>query len=502
MTALRFRAAFVIGLTICAVAATPLAAQASVPGTVVAWGCEGFEHWQCSVPGGLSGVTAVSAGSAHSLALKADGTVVAWGCDAYYDAGQCSVPSGLSGVTAIAAGSFHSLALKTDGTVVAWGCGGAVNVGHYGQCSVPSGLAGVTAVAAGSNVSLALRGDGTVVAWGCGFGSLDAGQCSVPSGLAGVTAIAAGFFHSLALKADGTVVAWGCGIGAECSVPSGLSGVAAIAAGLDQSLAVKGDGTVVAWGCARLNAGQCSVPSGLSGVTAVAAGNGHSLALKSDGTVVAWGCAGYGVAQCNVPSGLSGVTAITAGTAHSLALVTNHAPVGTNDVYGTIQGNQLSVPAAGGVLVNDTDPDSGTTLMAVPVSGPSHGTLTLNADGSFTYTPIGIFSGSDSFTYRAGDGSLTSNVVTVTLTVSSTALFIDTLTSVTAITRGQQSSLKNKLAAAATFFSSGKLGPACGKLDAFIRQVNGLAPVKLSPPIAAVLINSANALKPAYGCLG
>ena len=42
--------------------------------------------------------------------------------------------------------------------------------------------------------------------------------------------------------------------------------------------------------------------------------------------------------------------------------------------------------AAPGVLANDTDPD-GDPLTAVLVTGPSHGTLTLNANGSFTYTP-------------------------------------------------------------------------------------------------------------------
>jgi hypothetical protein len=50
--------------------------------------------------------------------LKGDGTVVAWGCGGGNDYGQCSVPSGLSGVTAIAAGDFHSLVLvrATDTT--------------------------------------------------------------------------------------------------------------------------------------------------------------------------------------------------------------------------------------------------------------------------------------------------------------------------------------------------------------------------------------------------
>ena len=53
-------------------------------------------------------------------------------------------------------------------------------------------------------------------------------------------------------------------------------------------------------------------------------------------------------------------------------------------------------------------------LTAVLVSGPAHGTLTLNADGSFTYTPAANFNGTDSFTYKANDGAADSNVATVT----------------------------------------------------------------------------------------
>jgi hypothetical protein len=102
------------------------------------------------VPSGLSGVRAVAAGLFHSLALKRDGTVVAWGCTGA-NFGQCSVPGGLSGVTAIS-GSYQSLALKRDGTVVAWGCSGA----NWGQCSVPPGLSGVTEIGEGAFHSLAL----------------------------------------------------------------------------------------------------------------------------------------------------------------------------------------------------------------------------------------------------------------------------------------------------------------------------------------------------------
>jgi VCBS repeat-containing protein len=94
----------------------------------------------------------------------------------------------------------------------------------------------------------------------------------------------------------------------------------------------------------------------------------------------------------------------------------NDAPVAQNDSYTTAEDTSLVISAPG-VLGNDSDVD-GDTLTAVLVSGPSHGTLTLNSDGSFTYTPEENFCGEDSFTYKAYDGELYSNVATVTITVT------------------------------------------------------------------------------------
>ena len=96
--------------------------------------------------------------------------------------------------------------------------------------------------------------------------------------------------------------------------------------------------------------------------------------------------------------------------------VVNTAPVAVADSYSTNQGSALVVPAAG-VLANDTDAQSD-PLTAILNAGPSHGSLTLNANGSFTYTPATGYSGSDSFTYRANDGNLNSNIATVSITVN------------------------------------------------------------------------------------
>ncbi len=75
------------------------------------------------------------------------------------------------------------------------------------------------------------------------------------------------------------------------------------------------------------------------------------------------------------------------------------------------------VIAAAGVLANDTDVDAD-PLSAVLGTGPANGVLSLNADGSFTYTPNANFNGVDTFTYRANDGTVNSALATVTITVN------------------------------------------------------------------------------------
>jgi hypothetical protein len=91
------------------------------------------------------------------VALKNDGTVVTWGNTSI---GPTTVPPGLSGVTAISAGFWHTVALKSDGTVVDWGSNGR------GPTAAPAGLSGVIAIAAGYGHTVALRNDGSLVVWG------------------------------------------------------------------------------------------------------------------------------------------------------------------------------------------------------------------------------------------------------------------------------------------------------------------------------------------------
>ena len=99
----------------------------------------------------------------------------------------------------------------------------------------------------------------------------------------------------------------------------------------------------------------------------------------------------------------------------------NDAPVAFDDAYTTDENIPLSINNTNGVLSNDTDVD-GNTLFAIIDVGPTHGTLTLNADGSFLYTPNLNYYGSDSFTYHAWDSTLNSNTATVNITIKQVIL--------------------------------------------------------------------------------
>jgi VCBS repeat-containing protein len=140
--------------------------------------------------------------------------------------------------------------------------------------------------------------------------------------------------------------------------------------------------------------------------------------------------AALGSGSCNLIVTAPGTRTITAAyagdgnygpstdTESHVATAPNQAPTADDDgPYDVLEDGTLTVPAGNGVLNGDSDPE-GSALTAVKDSDPQHGTLTLNADGSFTYTPAADFSGDDSFTYHASDGALSSAPATVTINVT------------------------------------------------------------------------------------
>jgi M6 family metalloprotease-like protein/uncharacterized repeat protein (TIGR02543 family) len=283
---------------------------------------------------GLSGVTALSVGTYHTLGLMSDGSVWAWGYNGNGQFGDGattgrSVPSqvtGLSSISSIATGGApdHTIAVKSDGTVYSWGYN---NYGQVGDGSTTeqhspvqlTGLSGMTTASVASDHSTILKSDGTI--WSSGYnGYYELGDGTgtqrlspvqgVAANLSKVKAVAAGKYFTSFLKTNGTV--WGAGynyngqLGDGTLTPRmsvqtiGLTDIVSISTGADgwHTLSLKADGTVWAWGYnfnGQLGDGSTtdrSSPvqvSGLSGIVAIAASTSHSMAIKSDGTVWTWG---------------------------------------------------------------------------------------------------------------------------------------------------------------------------------------------------------------------
>jgi hypothetical protein len=136
--------------------------------------------------------------------------------------------------------------------------------------------------------------------------------------------------------------------------------------------------------------------------------NVKSAVIDPDGTHVYFGSAGWGTISFPTPP--SKVVKIAVSRPPSAWLVA------TSDSYSPPYASPLSV-AAPGVLANDDDTQDNDPLSASLVRPPAHGDVTLNANGSFSYTPDSGFSGTDTFTYSFDDAMNVSAPATVSITV-------------------------------------------------------------------------------------
>ena len=326
---------------------------------------------------------AVTAGGKHSMALAAPrrpSHVVELGAVAFG-----SLPavrpvvreiSSTTGVSTLSIGARHGLAIDQNHHVKAWGDNSKGQLGTPGSASgdllevpIPLDAArGFVAVAAATDRSFALRSDGTVWAWGdnaneiLGIGTTanPAGPTRVPT-IGDIVAIAAGERHCLAQDSHGAVWGWGengngqLGVAASAivSVPVVLPYVVSpqrIVAGGSHSLALGGVGEVLVWGAGfrgqlgLASLGDRSVPVSIAlprGATAAAAGREHSLVILAGGDV--WGFGDNGVCQLGLSPlvypfaqgpmdlGVRDAIAIQAGAYHSLSLAKDHSVVGWGD---------------------------------------------------------------------------------------------------------------------------------------------------------------------------
>ncbi len=159
-----------------------------------------------------------------------------------------------------------------------------------------------------------------------------------------------------------------------------------------------------------------TVPAGQGPFDVVVSADGQSVYVSNAGDDTV---SQYAVGTAGALTPRSPATIDTGSLPSGLAMVEpvrDHAPVAHGDSYTVVRNTPLQVAVGPGVLGNDTDPDHD-ALSTVLVSGPAHGTVSLSADGSFTYTPPSGYIGPDSFTYQASDGTLNSFTATVSLFV-------------------------------------------------------------------------------------
>jgi alpha-tubulin suppressor-like RCC1 family protein len=329
-------------------------------------------------------VRAISAGTGHTCALLADATVHCWGfgdngrlgyasTNNIPDAGAAGAVDVGGPVKAISAGDAHTCALRVDGGVVCWGFGGQGRLGYGGVAmadpitvgndppnigdnetpaiagTVALGGGPAIAITAGGSHTCALMATGEVRCWGVGaLGALGYGntrnigdnETPVAAGVVNLgghtaTAIDAGANHTCAVLDDRSVRCWGFGFDGElglgnrntvgdvltpAAVPSvdlGGATVKAISAGGQHTCAVLDDGSVRCWGRNQFgqlgygtttSIGDDETPASAGPVdlgpgrtaAAISTGITHTCALLDDGTVRCWGFGSNGrLGYCN-----------------------------------------------------------------------------------------------------------------------------------------------------------------------------------------------------------
>ena len=319
-----------------------------------------------------SGVVAITAGSVHSCALLNTGEMKCWGHNYYGQLGNNSTTNSttpvdvlsapdqdnLSGVVAITGGSAHTCALLNIGEVKCWGGntygqlgnGDDSFVNQYTPADVKvsqgrENLSGVVAISGGAIHTCALLATGAVKCWGsnwkgalgnnAGSGSLNGGKNNLPvdvwassvgGTLSGVVAITGGDHFSCALLNTGEVKCWGENDSGQLgdistvnrytpvyvkASPTGgnLTGVIALASGGDHVCALLNTGEVKCWGnnyYGQLGDNSTvnrytpvyvkASPTGgnLTGVIAITAGPRSTCVLMYNGEVKCWGANHYG----------------------------------------------------------------------------------------------------------------------------------------------------------------------------------------------------------------
>ncbi len=211
-------------------------------GTIWAWGINGSGQLgdntttsrssPVSVVGGFTDWISASAGGSHSLGVRANGTLWAWGSNGSGQLGDNTIANRLSPVSvvggfadwiSVSAGSVHSIGVRANGTLWAWGSNGSGRLGdgtdatRSSPVSVVGGFTDWVSASGGGLHSLGVRANGTLWAWGynssgqLGNNTLTdhSSPVSVVGGFTDWISASGGEYHNIALRANGTLWAWG-----------------------------------------------------------------------------------------------------------------------------------------------------------------------------------------------------------------------------------------------------------------------------------------------------
>jgi alpha-tubulin suppressor-like RCC1 family protein len=185
-----------------------------------------------SVVGGFTDWIEISAGYDHNIALRANGTAWAWGLNTLGRLGDgtttdqsspVSVVGGFTDWIQVSAGTGHSLGLRANGTVWGWGLNSSGQLGdgtttdQSSPVSVIGGFTNWVQVSAGGAHSIGARTNGTVWGWGIntngqlgnGDTTAQSSPVSVIGGFTDWVQISSGNNHTAGLRANGTAWAWG-----------------------------------------------------------------------------------------------------------------------------------------------------------------------------------------------------------------------------------------------------------------------------------------------------
>ena len=277
-----------------------------------------------SVVGGFTDWCQVSAGECHAVAVRSNGTAWAWGYNAFGRLGDgsslaksspVSVVGGFTDWCQVSAGYAHTSAVRTNGTLWTWGFNGSGRLGdntvvdRSSPVSVVGGFTDWCQVSAGNAHTAAVRTNGTIWAWGCnGTGRLGdntttnrSSPVSVVGGFTDWCQVSTGGVHTAAVRTNGTIWSWGANNAGQL-----------------------GDNTIVS------RSSPVSVVGGFTDWCQVSAGCGHSTAVRTNGTLWAWGCNNCGqlgdntiVSKSSPVSVVGGFTdwcQVSVGAFHSIAL--------------------------------------------------------------------------------------------------------------------------------------------------------------------------------------